>query len=325
MKGKEEFSGNVFFPATYKCNSNCTFCYNGEQTGADLSKKQIFKALDKIKNYYKKNKITFSGGEFTLRNDCMEIVKYAKKIGFETVRIFTNGRTLKNKKYLDDLVDAGLDEIVLSIHGHNSDLHNCVTRVESFRDVLEAILNIKKSKVGFSTNTVITKKNYRLLPQIVAFLSKLNPDAILLSFVLGYGNAGENAKKIIPKLSAVAPFLKKSLKISDKVFVVNVPICILGEKYIDKMGYCDSNLQGYDIEYGFEIFGEKEIEETVGFNERKKLKKEIKCYSCKFFYLCKVPFEISRFSEYMEKAFGYKVNTQNYVDLFGWGEFKSKK
>lgn len=315
----------AFFPVTFRCNNNCIFCYNSSKIRSkELSTREIFKALRKLYYHYCVRTITFSGGEFIIRKDALKIIKYTRKLGFQNIRLFSNGRLLADEKNIRNLLKAGVNCFVISIHGHRASLHNVLTRTNSFLETFSAIINLKRLGCRVDTNTVITKSNYVFLPQITAFLNALRVDKIYLTFVLGYGKASRNATRIIPKMTDIAPYLKGALEVSPKAFAVNIPICILGEEYKNRIGYCDNNLSCYDIDFGIEIFqGSDDKENTLDFINKQKLKKRgLRCSKCSFFYDCKLPFEVNDFSHYLKSAFGWKDRGENYIDLYGWKEFR---
>jgi len=111
----------------YECNNNCRFCYCGDKRdlpamGTAEAKNQLVKARKRSSRF-----VDFLGGEPTIRSDLVELIGYAKQIGFRTISITTNGRMLSNKDYARRIVDAGLNSVVFSIHGHKPELHDFLT------------------------------------------------------------------------------------------------------------------------------------------------------------------------------------------------------
>ncbi len=58
--------------------------------------------------------VTFTGGEATLRDDLVDLVARAEAIG-QVCGLLTDGLKLADKKYLDSLLQAGLDHILLML------------------------------------------------------------------------------------------------------------------------------------------------------------------------------------------------------------------
>jgi MoaA/NifB/PqqE/SkfB family radical SAM enzyme len=69
---------------------------------------KIIENIISIKEKYKRIGITFTRGEPTLHPDLIDMVRKAKDIGIDRIALVTNG-TLMNKRFLDSLIDAGLE------------------------------------------------------------------------------------------------------------------------------------------------------------------------------------------------------------------------
>lgn len=206
----------------YSCNNNCMFCY-------DENKRKFYrdKSLDQIKQDLLEGRkhgcsyVDLMGGEITIRKDVIEIVKFAKDIGYDRIAITTNGRMLAYKDFCKRLVDAGLTSVIFSIHGHNAELHDYQTRVKgSFIQLLKGLHNMQelaKSKPVFiGTNTTITRLNYRYLPKIGEFLVKNKIKNSEFIFVDPTGAAYNQFENIVPAISEIATYVKKLLDIGIK-------------------------------------------------------------------------------------------------------------
>ena len=98
------------------CNWECSYCpsylHDGSVPWSDIEK--IKTNLLKIKNRFfdKRIKIEFVGGEVTLKNDFIDLLKFCKEQDFRTT-IMTNASRTVN--YWESLVEF-LDEAILSFH-----------------------------------------------------------------------------------------------------------------------------------------------------------------------------------------------------------------
>ncbi|NTW27397.1 MAG: radical SAM protein [Candidatus Moranbacteria bacterium] len=197
----------------FLCNNNCLFCVQGPEKKAYGNKntkdlKVIIKRAAKDCDI-----VVFTGGEPTIRRDLVELVAYAKKLGFKTIQIQSNGRMFAYEKFCHEIIAAGANEFGLALHGHTAKLHDYLTGAESFRQTVAGIMNLKKMKQAVITNTVITKSNYRHLPEIAKLLVSLDVNSFQFAFVHALGAAGKNFDKIVPRMSMVAPYAKKALDV----------------------------------------------------------------------------------------------------------------
>ncbi|MBN2048698.1 MAG: radical SAM protein, partial [Anaerolineaceae bacterium] len=102
---------------TYRCNNNCSHCYNARSRNfPELSTIQWKQVIDQLWAIGIPH-IVFTGGEPTLREDLPELIQYAQSRG-QITGINTNGRRLKDPVFLQQLVDAGLDHVQITFESH---------------------------------------------------------------------------------------------------------------------------------------------------------------------------------------------------------------
>ncbi len=176
--------------------------------------------------------IDFSGGESSLRPDFVDILDYAKRLGFKNLCTITNGQLLSNKVYLKKLVDHGLNEVLFSVHGSCAAEHDWLTQVPgSFGRLLSAIDNLKELGVLFRANVTVTRKNYKsLTDHAKLFLQKkpLQVNFILFNY---WGSADKTADSMAVSYSEAAPYIKQAIdQMKSAVPYINVryiPMCFM--------------------------------------------------------------------------------------------------
>ncbi len=233
----------------YSCNSNCQFC------SIEPSKRNINKttqeALNDILQASKEGfkVIGFGGGEPTIRKDIIELVKFAKKLGLETIRIQTNGRMLSYKDFCEKLVSAGVNFFKFSIHSHKPEIHDKLTMVpDSFEKSVKGLENVQSLEARTEINIVINKLNYKFLPQFAEFFSLAKG---ISSFVLIYpmyiGRMRENAKLLGVKISEAEPHIREAVKLAlshqlDKCLIMNALYCFYENPNHERGSSCSKNL-----------------------------------------------------------------------------------
>jgi len=283
----------------FLCNNNCRFCVQAHK------KKFGNKKSSELKKYIKTSfphfqGVVFTGGEASIRDDFFDLVSFAKKIGFTTIQIQTNGRIFAYKDFCVKAIKAGATEFAIAIHGHTSQLHDYLTGAsDSFQQTLQGIKNLAGLDQLIITNTVITKPNYPYLPDIAKLLIDLKIFRIQFAFVHAMGNALKNANSMIPRKSLVEPYVKKAIDIGlsghARMTTEAIPYCFMdgydefvGEKNIPKT-------KVFDLDYTIEDF-------TVVRRNEGKIKDE-KCRLCSFFEACEGPWK-------------------EYPEIYGWEEFQ---
>ena len=205
----------------YSCNNNCRFCYDSNKRNIPDKKTrelilELFQARKLGCNY-----VDFIGGEVTIRKDIFTLIKKAKEIGYERICLTTNGRMLSYKPFLKKLIDNGLNSIIFSIHGSNAESHDFQTRIPgSFNQLIKGLENAqeeaKRKNIQVGSNTTITRLNYKELPQIGEFLVSKELKNSEFIFVDPTGEAKNNFKEVVPRITELSPYIKKLLDIGIK-------------------------------------------------------------------------------------------------------------
>jgi MoaA/NifB/PqqE/SkfB family radical SAM enzyme len=161
----------------YSCNIKCRFCYYindvmMRKKDKDLSTEQCKKLIE---YYYRQGMrvLEFTGGEPTIRRDLLGLVGYARKTGFANISIITNGIRLADRYYAHDLVQAGVNDFLFSLHGSTADLHDFITCVPgSYKLLLAAVHNLMNKGARVRFNSVVTGTNlYDIYPRAKLFHS----------------------------------------------------------------------------------------------------------------------------------------------------------
>ncbi|MBD3204142.1 radical SAM protein [Candidatus Woesearchaeota archaeon] len=277
----------------FLCNNNCRFCVQahkkkfGNRTTEDI-KKDLLDA--------KKNECTgvvFTGGEITIRNDLLELVSYAKKLGFESIQLQSNSRMLAYKSFCKKLIRAGANEFSPALHGHIPDLHDFLTKSKgSFRQTTKAIKNLRELDQYIITNTVIVKPNYRYCKDMAELLVELKVDQFQFAFVHAIANAYDNYDMIVPWVSMARSYIHEGLQTGIdaeiKVMAEAMPYCQMKayEKYVAELYMPETEIRDinmYDCDY----------EKTRKVHGKEKFPQ---CNECKYDLICEGPWR-----EYPEK------------------------
>lgn len=229
------------FHISYKCNNNCIFCGEGlklRKSGDKFLPLPVIKKelIKKRKEHF--SHLTLTGGEPTFHPDFFEILILAKKLGFKTY-VSTNGGLFV---YPDFCRRAALylNEVCFSIHGHNSKLHNFHTKnPASFRTLKEALENAQKilKYTKIYSNTVVTRSNFKFLPDIMELAAKNGVSQTLISNIVPLGNGLANFEKIAVRLRDFEKIIPRLARIGEKenipVRFFGLPLCIIGKDFSD--------------------------------------------------------------------------------------------
>ena len=178
--------------------------------------------------------LILTGSEVTLRRDLPELARMARASGFEHVRIQTHGVRLAEPAYCRELVEAGIDEYFVSVTAADAASHDAITGVPgSFEGTLRGLQNLDAiDGVTLLTNTVITQRSFRQLPDVVRRLAHLRRLARMDFWNFWPMRETDDKGLIAPHLE-VLPYLREAIaaarELGRSVEVKNFPECLLGE------------------------------------------------------------------------------------------------
>jgi len=217
----------------FSCNNRCRFCVQGDKRHefADLSTEEALRVLTEERGHCED--VVLTGGEVTIRHDLAELIAHAKRLGYRTIQLQTNGRMLSSAEVLQRYVDAGITEVSPAIHGATAELHDALTRAPgSFRQTVRGVMNARRLDLPVTVNTVVTRANYRDLPFLAELFVRLDVTRFQFAFVHALGSAAADFDEVVPRYSDIMPFVRQGLKIGQRHGIPctteAVPLCFLG-------------------------------------------------------------------------------------------------
>jgi radical SAM protein with 4Fe4S-binding SPASM domain len=109
-----------------RCNHSCQHCYQVQGRKGEMSGDEIRAVLDDLSESGVMV-LNVSGGEALLRDDLLEVLRYARSKGF-ALRLFTNGY-LVTDAIAHELADIGVLAIEVSVYSDEAAQHDAITRV----------------------------------------------------------------------------------------------------------------------------------------------------------------------------------------------------
>jgi MoaA/NifB/PqqE/SkfB family radical SAM enzyme len=220
----------------FHCHSACRFCI--VQEGMNLFKGVPFErfkqVVDDNTSRPRYRRVTFTGGEVTLERRLFDYIDYARGSGgFDHVRLQTNGRLLADMAFARRLVDAGVDEFFVSLHGHDASTQDHISqRPGSFDEAIAGLRNLHALGVCIMTNTVLTTLNVHGLADIVDTVRPFEPSRMEFWNYLPMEDYADERDLLAP-MQVLAPALRAALARATghgiATSVKYVPRCLLAE------------------------------------------------------------------------------------------------
>ncbi|MGC8565896.1 MAG: radical SAM protein, partial [Thermoplasmata archaeon] len=185
--GNFKIKKSVSIYLTHACNLRCKTCYLS--AGKPLKNELPTEEYKNI--FFQISKMGFEmvyllGGEPMLREDIFEIIQMAKN--FDLYTSMSSNAFFINEKNARKLKDSGLDQVQISIDSADKNKNDFIRGEGSFKNALDAILNLKKSGIKVSMGFTITKF-YNNVNAMVKLARSLGINVLNISVVEPFGRA----------------------------------------------------------------------------------------------------------------------------------------
>ncbi|MBF0117837.1 MAG: radical SAM protein [Desulfobacterales bacterium] len=216
---------NIFFHITTKCNLKCLHCYiNHEQHGdITLPIEKIIKWLSIFKNRAENANVVFLGGEPTLHPELSIAIKEAKKMGYVSITVDTNGYLFHD--ILSKVNPKDVDYFSFSMDGATLNTNDYIRGKGSYNKCLAGIDEAKSKGFGVSLIYTVSQLNIHELHMMIPIVKKLNIDRFFIQVIGIRGNpAKDKNKKIqVSKYDWVKNIPSVAEKIAENGIIVTYP------------------------------------------------------------------------------------------------------
>jgi MoaA/NifB/PqqE/SkfB family radical SAM enzyme len=215
----------------YDCNLACTYCtITDEMRRRAMPTERVAREIERAaaRGF---REIAFTGGEPTIRSDLPALVKYARRQGFLSVKVASNGLRYAHAAYLDHLVACGVDRFHMSMHAFTEDAYERTVRAEGTAALRRmAIANLVERGLHPVADLILKEDTYRHVRGWIADLVGLKVRRFALWLV---SLTDQNAKNVaqLPRIEDVAPFVKEAFDDARRggyeVVSLHLPRCFL--------------------------------------------------------------------------------------------------
>ena len=316
------------------CNNNCIFCMEEDR---EARKERILAQTEEdvrrmmLAANPRGGEVMFTSGEPTMNPKLKAYIAMARALGFATIGLITNGRRLSYRPYARSLLAAGLNHVLVSIHGPDARTHDALTRTRgAFEQAVAGLANLRDFRGEFPglkvhTSYVVNRRNYKLFRQFYDAMTPYEVDQHVFNVIMPEGRARRLFDALVPRYSDVAKEFGDFVRGLPeegvaKVFLLDIPYCVTEglpdrvrgyvERYYhfepdgtavmpsspetDPELYVASALSGDKAQYA---------KVTKSLHDAAVRAKRPECFNCGFNHYCRGVFRI-------------------YLEHYGWGEFE---
>ncbi len=199
------------------CNSHCLFCLDMDTPrNVYLSEEDVKAEILRGRTELDAWKIILSGGEAALHPLFPEFIRYAREVGYGRIQTVTNGWRYADRDFYEKCVQAGLQEMTFSLHGHTPELHNRLTQHPgSYERIVKAIRRAARDpRMICSVDVVINKQNVGVLDKIVELAIKLGVTEFDLLHVIPQSAGYDNRDQLFYSPKEYLPVLQKVFRLN---------------------------------------------------------------------------------------------------------------
>lgn len=230
-----------------KCAHSCRFCYYSYLDGTEDQFRGIrqagFRGLDDCRailaGFARQGFVNFdvTGGEPTLMPGLAELVAHARRDLGLAARVITLGQFLLRERQgkgmlLDELMEAGLADLLLSAHACTEDDFRAFTG-GSWKVLGTLMAELDRRGFQFGANTTVFADNFRKLPDIASALAGHGLYVQNYIFFNAYHGwrQDERAARVQARYSDAYPHLRRAVELlAAQGVAVNiryVPLCVV--------------------------------------------------------------------------------------------------
>ncbi|HOU54654.1 MAG TPA: radical SAM protein [Myxococcota bacterium] len=317
----------------YVCNNNCVFCMEDDR--AARRRRLEAQTPEDVRRMMTMDpdarEVMFTSGEPTTHPLLPAYIRMARDLGFPVVGLITNGRRLAYRPYARELLEAGLNHVLVSIHGPNAKIHDMLTRSKgAFVQACTGLANLAVLREEFPdlkvhTSYVVNSYNYKYFLDFYQAMAPLRVDQHVFNVMMPDGRGGRHMESLMARYADIAAEFRRFVEALPpegvaKVFLLDIPYCTTTALPDPVRGYVERYFHYEpDGEVGFPTVPPGEtgdlLQEGALDGEQTRYTRVAKsahdaamrvkrpeCASCGFDAVCRGVF-------------------RSYVDRFGWDEF----
>lgn len=216
----------------FGCNCRCRVCPSATQAQVpDMSAGEIAGWLEHGRERGARH-VWFGGGEPTLHPDLVRSIERAGELGYQRIRIQTNGMRLAYLPFAKRCLEAGANEFALSIKGADAVVHGQITRnPESFGHLLQGARNLVAEGARVEADMLITTISMPGLADAVERFAALGLGRFTFWLASGFGMESAGIDDLLPRMTDLMPHLDSAFEAAERAGVeaitLHTPPCVL--------------------------------------------------------------------------------------------------
>lgn len=230
----------------YDCNLACDFCtvmadvgdpagFAARLRGRSLPTAAVVRAMREARESGY-DAVSFTGGEPTLRPDLLALVGEARRVGFRTIKLQTNGLLLGTASNVARAIDAGVTLFHVSIHAHREPRYEAIVRAAGrYPAMVAALEHLVSRGAALVADVLVSRDTLGELPASIAWLAERGVRRVDL-WLVSLTDANRDRVSSLPSLAELVPSVREALAAGRargvEVRSLHLPRCVLGDDHV---------------------------------------------------------------------------------------------
>jgi molybdenum cofactor biosynthesis enzyme MoaA len=195
----------------YLCNNRCLGCFSASGCGLQMDWREALAALAVGRKLGARN-LWLGGGEPTLIPNLLRLVRQARGMGYERVKLQTNGMRLADPAFAKACRDAGVTEVNFAIKGPDARSHDALTRTPGSHDLLmKGISVVRELGLRMEGDVLVYARTVHWIPEIVRFYSGQGLERFTFWLFSASEQVNKGLFRQVPKISDTVPLIQQAI------------------------------------------------------------------------------------------------------------------
>lgn len=215
----------------FACNVECDYCtMTREMRARNLTTQEVADALrsgarDGLEA------VSFGGGEPTIRKDLVSLVALARELGYERIKIQSNGLMYAYPDFVDRLLEAGANQFNVSVMGRDRAMYRRIMGQERHFDlVVEGIGQLVRRDARVIADVIVKSDTWAQLSDTIGAFADLGIEHFVLWLVSLTDRNKDNPGSLLP-VSTMRPGIVAAFDLARRrgidVKSRHIPACML--------------------------------------------------------------------------------------------------
>jgi len=215
----------------YACNVQCDYCsITNEMRKENMATAPVMAALAEARRRGA-TKVSFGGGEPTIRRSLLPLVRWCRDRGYRSIKIPSNGLMYSYRSFAEEACDAGITDFHISFMAHTDELYaRIMGKADALALVTQGVRNLKalgRKPVG---DLIIKHDTWMHLADIVEHWAGLGIDTFNL-WLVSLSDRNRDNLESLPMVSQMRAGIEAAFERGKRLGVTvrsrHIPRCML--------------------------------------------------------------------------------------------------